>query len=151
VLLVSAFAALGLILASLGIYGVISYSVTRQTPEIGIRKALGATAAKVQLGVIQKTLRLALAGITVGTVVFSRSFEGDRLAALRNPTHRPGDVRRRDRRFVRRGPGGRIHLGSPRLAHRPHDRVAHELRMASSVAMPRIVTRGEEGGPRACT
>lgn len=68
VLLVGTFAALGLILASLGIYGVISYSVTRQTQEIGIRMALGATQARVQLGVIVKTLRLALLGIFVGII-----------------------------------------------------------------------------------
>jgi predicted permease len=67
VMLVSGFAALGLFLASLGIYGVISYSVTRQTQEIGIRMALGATAGQVQLGVIRKTLRLALLGIALGT------------------------------------------------------------------------------------
>jgi predicted permease len=68
VMLVGIFAALGLILASLGIYGVISYSVTRQTQEIGIRMALGATAGRVQMGVISKTLRMALIGIAVGTV-----------------------------------------------------------------------------------
>jgi predicted permease len=67
-LLVSLFAGLGLQLASLGIYGVISYSVTRQTQQIGIRMALGATAAQVRLGVIAKTLRLALLGIAVGTM-----------------------------------------------------------------------------------
>jgi predicted permease len=66
VLLVGVFAGLGLLLASLGIYGVISYSVTRQTQEIGIRIALGATEGRILLDVIGKTLQLALIGIAVG-------------------------------------------------------------------------------------
>ena len=66
VLLVGAFASLGLLLASLGIYGVISYTVTRQTQEIGIRMALGATETRVQLDVLWKTLRLAVLGIAIG-------------------------------------------------------------------------------------
>jgi predicted permease len=69
VLLVGTFAGLGLFLAALGIYGVISYTVTRQTLEIGIRMALGATALRVQFGVIFRTMRLALIGIAVGAVV----------------------------------------------------------------------------------
>jgi putative ABC transport system permease protein len=68
-LLVAAFAGLGLILATLGIYGVISYSVTRQTPEIGIRMALGASTGRVQRQVLGSTLRLACAGLAVGTVL----------------------------------------------------------------------------------
>src|ERR1051326_8478033 len=68
VYLVGIFAGLGLILASLGIYGVISYSVTRRTQEIGIRMALGSTASRVQLGVISQTLQLALLGIVVGAI-----------------------------------------------------------------------------------
>jgi predicted permease len=67
-LLVASFAALGLFLASLGIYGVISYSVTQRTQEIGVRMALGATQGQVQLSVIGKTMRLTLMGIAVGTI-----------------------------------------------------------------------------------
>ena len=68
VLLVGSFACLGLLLASLGIYGVISYSVTRQTQEIGIRMALGASQSLVQWDVIWKTLRLALIGVAIGMI-----------------------------------------------------------------------------------
>jgi ABC-type antimicrobial peptide transport system permease subunit len=65
-LLVAAFATLGLLLAALGIYGVISYSVTRQTQEIGIRMALGSSAGRVQAEVLKGTLHLSLIGIAVG-------------------------------------------------------------------------------------
>jgi predicted permease len=68
-LLVAAFAGLGLLLATLGIYGVISYSVTRQTTEIGIRMALGASTGRVQRQVLGSTLRLACAGLAVGTLL----------------------------------------------------------------------------------
>ena len=67
-ILVGLFAGLGLILASLGIYGVISYAVTQQTQEIGIRMALGATRERVQKDVIVRTLRMAMCGVAVGTV-----------------------------------------------------------------------------------
>ncbi|MCU1250626.1 MAG: permease [Edaphobacter sp.] len=78
VYLVGIFAALGLLLAALGIYGVISYSVTQRTQEIGIRMALGATLARIQLDVIRTTLQLALIGIAIGTVA---SFGASRLIA----------------------------------------------------------------------
>jgi ABC-type antimicrobial peptide transport system permease subunit len=52
----------------LGIYGVISYSVTQQTQEIGVRIALGATAAQVQAAIVGRALRLAFIGITAGTI-----------------------------------------------------------------------------------
>ena len=67
-LLVAAFAGLGLLLAALGIYGVISYSVTRQTQEIGIRMALGATQGHVLLGVLTRTMRLTLMGLALGII-----------------------------------------------------------------------------------
>jgi predicted permease len=68
-ILVGAFAGLGMLLAALGIYGVISYSVTRQTQEIGIRMALGASAGLVQRQVLGGTLRLAGMGIVLGSIV----------------------------------------------------------------------------------
>ena len=67
-LLVGAFAGLGLLLAALGIYGVISYSVTRQKHTIGIQMALGASSGRVQRQVLAGTLRLAFAGLSVGTL-----------------------------------------------------------------------------------
>ena len=65
-MLVAIFAALGLLLASLGIYGVISYSVTRQTQEIGIRMALGAGPQDVRRMVVKQGMRLALLGVFLG-------------------------------------------------------------------------------------
>lgn len=66
-LLVTIFAALGVLLAALGIYGVISYSVTQKTQEIGVRMALGATTGRVLRDVLAHTLRLTVAGIVLGT------------------------------------------------------------------------------------
>jgi predicted permease len=67
-LLVAAFAGLGLLLAALGIYGVISYAVARQTREFGIRMVLGATPGLVRRIVLANTLKLAGIGIAVGAV-----------------------------------------------------------------------------------
>jgi predicted permease len=60
------FAALALLLASIGLYGLMSYTVTRRTREIGIRVAVGAQRQNVLWLVLRETLTLALLGITIG-------------------------------------------------------------------------------------
>ena len=66
VLVLGGFAAFALVLASLGIYAVVSYGVLQRRREIGIRMALGATPTDVQLDVLGRTLRLAAVGLSVG-------------------------------------------------------------------------------------
>jgi predicted permease len=67
VMLLGSFAVFALILASLGIYGLISYSVNQRTQEIGIRMALGASARNVQQRIMVQTLWLAAIGMVIGT------------------------------------------------------------------------------------
>jgi putative ABC transport system permease protein len=68
VLLLSGFAGFALILASLGIYGVISYSVNQRKQEIGIRMALGASPGDLRMGILLQTIKLAAIGMFVGLV-----------------------------------------------------------------------------------
>jgi len=67
-LLLAGFALAALTLASIGIYGVVSYNVTQRTQEIGIRMALGASAGQVQRQVVTRTLALVSCGIFAGVL-----------------------------------------------------------------------------------
>jgi putative ABC transport system permease protein len=67
-MLLLAFAAVGVALGGVGIYGVISYDVSQRTRELGIRAALGAASHSLAGLVLRRAITLALIGIAVGTV-----------------------------------------------------------------------------------
>jgi len=62
----AAFGALALLLATVGIYGVLSYSVSQRTREIGIRMALGATRGSVLRGIMREGALISAAGVVLG-------------------------------------------------------------------------------------
>ena len=70
-ILLAVFAGIGLLLVSVGVYSVISYSVSQQRREIGIRMALGATAGAIRLHVLGSTMRFVSIGAGTGIVLTS--------------------------------------------------------------------------------
>jgi predicted permease len=75
-MLVGAFGVLGLVLASVGVYGVVSYSVSQRTQEIGIRTALGAQRSNVLGIILRQGMSMAIIGTGVGIVLSFLLFRG---------------------------------------------------------------------------
>ena len=76
---VSAFAVVALVLAVIGIYGTLSYSVASRTREIGVRLAIGAQRSQVFRSVIGRALLLTVAGVSLGQLAawwLTRALEG---------------------------------------------------------------------------
>jgi putative ABC transport system permease protein len=67
-ILLSLFGAMALVIAAVGVYGVISYSVAQRTHEIGIRVALGASRGQILRMVLTQGLRLAICGVVIGLI-----------------------------------------------------------------------------------
>jgi predicted permease len=77
--LLGVFGGLALVLAAVGIYGVVSYSVNRRVREIGVRMALGATPAEIQAMILREGVRLVAMGVVAGLAMAlsgSRAVEG---------------------------------------------------------------------------
>jgi ABC-type antimicrobial peptide transport system permease subunit len=77
--LLAAFSVAALLLAAVGLYGVIAYSVARRTSEFGIRMAIGASSGQILGLVLKHGLKLSLAGIAcgaIGAVVLTRLMQG---------------------------------------------------------------------------
>ncbi len=97
--LLAAFSAAALLLAGVGLYGVIAYSVARRTPEFGIRMAIGANTPQILGLVLGHGLKLALAGIVagaLGAIALTRLMQGllYGVSRLVRPIDARGDVSR---------------------------------------------------------
>ena len=122
--LIGIFAALSALLAALGLYGVVSHSVSQQQREIGIRMALGARSGEVLSMIVRSVLTTIAAGLVIGLggavaltrVTKSLLFEVSALDpfAFAGGRHRDGAGR----------PGGRDHPGHARHPRRSHDRAS---------------------------
>jgi putative ABC transport system permease protein len=64
--LAATFALIGIAIASIGLYGIVSYSVWQRTSEIGVRMALGADSGKVIVFVLREAVAIAVAGVVIG-------------------------------------------------------------------------------------
>ena len=97
VLLMTVFGESALLLAAIGIYGLMAYSVAQRTREIGIRMALGAEAEQVRQMVVFQGMRLAVIGVVVGLVAAFGLDPPDGELPLRRAGAGPGRVHSRCR------------------------------------------------------
>ena len=129
---VSAVGVVAMMLAAIGLYGVIAYSVARRTREIGIRMALGAQPSAVVGLVMKQGLGIAAVGIGVGARAGPRRREGDGRRALRRQLRRSDRLEHVDRVAAPRGGDGQPHPRAPCLDRRSVERAALRVRSGFS-------------------
>ena len=121
-LLFALLGSLALALATVGVYGVVAYSVSQRTHEIGVRMAIGARPADVVRMMVSEGGRLAVVGVGVGFGHRARRRAADSRPAVRGQRHRSAHLRGRRRRAVRRRTPRQLPPRPPRHARRPDDR-----------------------------
>ena len=124
--LVGAFAGLALVLAVIGIYGVLSFSVAQRRQEFGVRMAMGADRAHILGVVLRQGFVLALTGVCLGLVAALLLVKLDGQHALQDGRTRPGDVYRRAAGAGGGGAAGELSAGAPSHQSEPDRRAAIE-------------------------
>ncbi len=110
----SVFGGLAMLLACLGLYGLMAYAVARRTSEIGVRLALGAQRSNVIAMVLRETLLLALAGIAAGIPLAIWMAGYVKTLLLRSESFRSAHDRHRSRDTRGSRGAGRVLAGAPR-------------------------------------
>ena len=120
--LLGAFGVLALIVAAIGIYGVVAYAVSQRTREIGIRMALGARAASVLGLVVRGNVAFVAVGIPIGIALGLMLARAHGAVPLRNSSDRPADLRRDVAHDTRRRCARGLRSGASSSPHRSFDR-----------------------------
>ena len=125
--LLQAFAGLALVLAVIGIYGVLSDAVGRRTREIGVRMALGAQPGQVLRLILGEGMAIALGGLALGVPASLALARTLKALPVRRRARRPVHAGRAQRGAGAVGPAGGVHSRPPRHARRPHGRAARAV------------------------
>ena len=141
-LLMTVFAASALVLAAIGIYGVMAYAVQQRTQEIGIRLALGAQPSNVRTMVVLQGMRLAVVGVVIGVAAAFALSRFMSTSTVRRQGARSARVRRRAAAARRRRASRGLDPGAAREPHRPARRAPIGVEHSANGAAPRAGHHG---------